>query len=368
MPPMTMTEVLIAMQDSVALVKGKNETWKLHEVNARGKEPRCIAIDPFRKERVYCGTFNDGLWRSSDGGLHWEPVGKGIAHNRVTAVAVSPIEHFHDGVVWAGTEPSALFHSEDGGDTWVERNALQDIPSKPTWIYPPRPYTHRVRWIQPDPLHKNILFVAIERGGIMRSQDHGLSWEDHHPQAHVDGHTLAMHQKAPGRIYEAAGGNEIKVRPGFQFDWPPIYPDVEMKAGGFAESMDGGKTWERKDDGLDKGHYLWSIAVDPADPDTIVASASIGPMQAQNIGPAQSFITRREKGKPWERVTVGLPEPSGTTISVVATSQAEPGVFYAANNKGIFRSVDAGKTWKRLSIAWPERYHKQNVQGIAIQQ
>jgi hypothetical protein len=38
---------------------------------------------------------------------------------------------------------------------------------------------------------------------------------------------------------------------------------------------------------------------------------------------------------------------------VIAADEAEPGVFYAGNNQGIFRSIDAGFTWEDLAVSWP---------------
>ncbi len=49
----------------------------------------------------------------------------------------------------------------------------------------------------------------------------------------------------------------------------------------------------------------------------------------------------------------GLPAPRGLLASVLAADEAEPGVFYAGNNQGVFRSKDAGFTWEELSILWP---------------
>ena len=52
---------------------------------------------------------------------------------------------------YAGCEPSMLFRSTDGGQTWQELESLQSIPSRPTWSFPPRPWTSHVRWIAPSP-------------------------------------------------------------------------------------------------------------------------------------------------------------------------------------------------------------------------
>jgi hypothetical protein len=307
-----------------------------------------------------------GLWKSDNGGVSWQHVGEGIAYPMVMSVAVSRAERGAGGygVVWAGTEPSALYRSEDGGETWQDCPTLLDLPSRPTWKFPPRPYTHHVRWIQPDPIDANRIAVAIELGGVMRSLDKGRTWEDYKPASQRDGHTLAMHPRAPGRIYEAAGGEAAVFRPKVTLSLPPVQPQVVMRAGGYAESRDGGATWETLDDGLDGNHYLWGVAVDPGDPDTVVASGASGPVQAHQRTFAETYLLRRTAGQPWQRVRDGLPEARGTMISVLATNESEPGVFYAANNRGVFRSVDAGISWQALPLAWPERYRTQHLTGI----
>ena len=84
------------------------------------------------KNRVYCGTFGRGLWLSDDSGDSWRPIGDsyryfdfpkedGILHSSITSITISPNEQVNGyGVVYVGTEPSALFRSENGGETWTE--------------------------------------------------------------------------------------------------------------------------------------------------------------------------------------------------------------------------------------------------------
>src|SRR5262249_49337629 len=159
---------------------------------------------PIRPDRVYCGTFGRGLWRSEDGGTTWKPIGDsgrameayngtGIRSAQITAVAVSPIDRC-DGqnIVYAGTEPAALDRSEDGGNAWRELSRLRELPSAPTWSFPPRPYTSHVRWITPDPLVSGRVFVAIEAGALVKSIDGGEHWEDRVPDGPIDTHTLLM--------------------------------------------------------------------------------------------------------------------------------------------------------------------------------
>ena len=148
---------------------------------------------------------------------------------------------------------AALFRSDDGGDSWRALDALLDLPSRPTWSFPPRPWTSHVRWIAPSPHDADLLLVGIELGGLMRSTDGGETWQDHRPGAQPDVHSLAWHPRERGRAYEAGGG-------------------------GSAWSDDGGETWHPADDGRDR-NYTWSVAPDPTDPDVWFVSASTGPVR-----------------------------------------------------------------------------------------
>jgi photosystem II stability/assembly factor-like uncharacterized protein len=335
-----MTKIYLAMEDELAIVSRRNDHWQINQQLA-GLPVYSLAADPRRPGQLYCGTFGQGLWRSQDGGDSWQPAGQGIPYAEVTAVAVGPLEHTPSGgVVWAGTEPSALFRSEDGGQSWQERPSLRDLPSAPTWSFPPRPWTHHVRWIAPDPVVAERLFVGIELGGVMRSLDAGLTWEDRKAGSQYDAHTLRTHAKAPGRVYEAAGG-------------------------GYAETFDGGATWQSNDDGLDHW-YLWGLAVDPGNPETMIVSATHGPLQAHVPDHAEAVIYRRTRSKNWQVVQDGLPGPEGVIAYLLAANETEPGVFYAAANHGLYHSADGGLTWAALNLEWPDRYRRQRPNALIV--
>jgi hypothetical protein len=335
------TTIYVTTGDALAVIRRQNGRW-LTNLQLVGHPTQCVAADPLRPSCVYCGTFGEGLWRSEDAGATWQPVGEGIRSREVMSVAVSSLERERGyGIVWAGTEPSALYCSADAGQTWQERPTLTRLPSASTWSFPPRPWTHHVRWISPDPNVEGRLFVGIELGGVMRSLDDGLTWEDRKPGSQYDSHTLCTPRRAPGCVYEAAGG-------------------------GFAASFDGGATWHGDDMGL-RWHYLWGLAVDPVDPTTLVVSASPSARQA-HYGPqwAESAIYRRTGHGPWQEVNAGLPKARGTLAYVLASHDAEPHTFYAAPHQGdLCRSTDAGLTWERLSI-WPDGYLPKDVTGLTV--
>jgi len=259
-----------------------------------GVRARCVAVGP--GEEVHAGG----------------PEGVGSLEADVFSVAFGP-----DGAVYAGTEPSAVHVSRDGGERWTELTALQEIPSKPRWSFPPRPWTSHVRWIAPSPHDPELVLVGIELGGVMRTTDGGATFSDHRAGAQLDCHSLAWHPTAPGRAYETAGG-------------------------GAAWTADGGETWEAADAGRDRS-YCWALAVDPDDPELWWCSASTGPRAAHGGRAAEARIYRWEDGS-WQALTDVLQAMPYALL-------ARDGVLYAGYADGQLRaSEDGGETWEDVAF------------------
>jgi hypothetical protein len=79
-----------------------------------------------------------------------------------------------------------------GKNEWPEQ-----VRSAKSWSFPPIPWTHHVRWIEPDVNNLNYVFVAIEVGALVQSRDGGRTWLDRVKQGPYDTHTLATHRKTP---------------------------------------------------------------------------------------------------------------------------------------------------------------------------
>ena len=337
-----MATIYAAMDDGLLVVRGANGRWEA-ESPMDGTAPRCLAADPVHPERVWCGTAGAGAWRSDDGGASWRSAGDELSALDVSALSVGPNEE----VLYAGIDPSAMWRSEDAGRRWEELSALKALPSAPTWSFPPRPDTSHVRWITLDPTASDRLYVCIEAGALVRSADGGRTWTDRVADGPWDTHTLAVHPAAPGRLYSAAGD-------GFG-----------MAGRGYNESPDAGDTWVRPDEGIEH-HYLYGLAVDPGDPDTIVVSAADSPFTAHDPRHADSTIYRRSRRGPWQEVREGLPEPEGTVRALLAANVEEPGVFYAASNRGVFRSTDGGVSWEPVLPALPGRFDGQSPHAVTV--
>jgi hypothetical protein len=290
--------------DRLVRLDGEDGRWTAEPV-LEGVAVQCVTA---ADGRVVVGTRGHGVQLSGDGGESWETVA--LAAADVYSVAIGRA----DGALYAGTEPSRLFTAR-GGEPWEELEALQEIPSRGEWSFPPRPWTHHVRWIAPDPHRAERLLVGIELGGLMYTDDRGASFTDHRPGAKRDVHNLAWHPRVDGRAYQAAGD-------------------------GAAWSRDGGRSWEAADAGRDL-RYCWALAVDPADPELWYLSAASGP------GSAHAGEEARGKLYRWTGSWEALPLPSASMPYALV---ARDGELLAGMADGrILRSADGGEAWEEIA-------------------
>jgi hypothetical protein len=309
-----MARLYAATGDAVARLEETDDAWNV-ELSLSRSGAQCLAVDPSDPDTVYAGLREGGVRRSADGGRSWADCG--LPQPGVFSLAVSAA----DGAVYAGTEPSALYRSDDGGRTWLELDALLELPSRPTWSFPPRPWTSHVRWIAPSPHDRDLILVGIELGGLMRSVDGGASWQDHRPGAQRDVHSLAWHPRVEGRAYEAGGG-------------------------GAAFSEDAGETWQAADEGRDR-HYTWSLAVDPDNPELWYVSASTGPFAAHGGRDPQARIYARRDHE-WRALAGGLPEPIPAMPYALVAGGGR--VFAGLADGQIWESGDRGETWRACAL------------------
>jgi photosystem II stability/assembly factor-like uncharacterized protein len=292
--------VFVCTRDGLVRLERTGDSWRAEPI-PQSAGAQCVAA---RGTRVIAGTREDGVLLSEDAGATWTRAPLPEPH--VFSVAISAA----DGALYAGTEPSHLFVSR-GGEAWTELEALQDIPSRDRWSFPPRPWTHHVRWIAPDPHRAERLLVGIELGGVMRSDDGGATFSDHRPGAKLDAHSLAWHPIAEGRAYQAAGD-------------------------GASWSRDGGRTWEAADGGRDR-RYCWALAVDPHDPERWYVSAATGPSAAHSGAGARGRLYR------WDGTWTALPLPSDTMPYALAAVDGE--LVAGLADGTILCGRDLGERW-----------------------
>jgi photosystem II stability/assembly factor-like uncharacterized protein len=305
------------------------------------------------KTKLYAGTVGWGVWGSDDLGETWDFAFKGIyAENRIWALcshdlepgivlagsdrgllrqaADGAAEHVpspadengrcvwsvaqapHDSnIILMGTNPGALFRSDDGGKSW--RELPVDLVDSCPFIGKPR--VTRIRF---DPLETDAIWVSVEIDAVHRSRDGGDTWEKlDNGFKFPDIHDIA--------VIDDGGRRKL----------------LAATAVGLYQSLDDGASWEWKK--LDSP-WQYTRGIKPrADLDgTVFLCNGDGPPGSQG-----RLLRSRDWGESWE--DANLPGQTNSTPWMVATHPANPSLLFTCTNLGqMYRSNDGGEVWQRL--------------------
>ena len=290
---------------------------------------------------VFAAVAFDGGYRTEDGGQTWHKILEGD----VRTFTVDP----HDEqIVYAGSGPVRLWRSEDNGCSWEPLDSLLEVPDsvKNQWGVPAvfdGQVPPHVRHILVHPDDEDLIYVSLEHGGIVVSEDRGKSWRD--VSAGIDYLDMHMLRNLPG-------------------DRDKYFVS---SARGFFRTDDGGQHWQRAEDGMPWGYtelhsYSHEWLFCPGDPDRMVlggAKGSPGVWRRENIKPGGHILLSDDEGKNW-RSASNLPDDMPWVPWVLLQHPHEQEILYAGmgdgargfgfdpNERGIgafYRSEDRGETW-----------------------
>ena len=226
---------IFAGTDAGIFVRGpKARAWAILSARIDGRDapPRVTGLLALPSDRLLAAT-SSGLMYSPDGGETWTEPMLGSTEE-VFDLARSP----HDPDLIVAATPSGFFRSNDGGLNWKE------VSSGLKGATP-----HALAFLASD---DPVLF-ATTSGGLFRSGDQGATWR------RVDGGI--PHSDLTGLVTSMDGRTVYTS----DFTW-----------GGIFRSVDGGLTWERlSTDGL-ASDRVWTLGIDPAAPERLLAAASAG--------------------------------------------------------------------------------------------
>ena len=112
-----MARLYAATGDGIVRLDEAGGPW-ISELSLAGSGAQCLAVDQRDPDTLYAGSSAQGVWRTQNGGRSW--VDCALPEPSVLLAAVSPA----DGSIYAGTEPSRLFRSDDRGESWRELEGL----------------------------------------------------------------------------------------------------------------------------------------------------------------------------------------------------------------------------------------------------
>ena len=272
-----------------------------------------IAVPEQQPHTIYMATGSGGLWKSVNAGVSWEPI---FDNEKVISIGDIAVAPSNPNIVWVGTGEHTSSRSTYWGD------------------------------------------------GVYKSTDAGKTWTNMGLEKSFHIGRIIIDPKLPDTVYVAALGK--------------LYAENEER--GVYKTIDGGKTWTKSLDIKIDGRAIGAseLVMDPKNSKVLYAATydKVRKPWTFNLGGAGSAIYKTtDAGKTWTKLEGGLPTGAIGRIGL-DVFQKNPNILYAnienANKPGmsaadrlkelaesksssgmigeeVYRSDDAGKTWKKVS-------------------
>ena len=206
----------------------------------------------------------------------------------------------------------------------------------------------RVLDIVVDPVLDDTLFAAAASGGVWRSVDAGDTFQSAWPAQNAQP-IGALAMTSSGTLYAGTG----ESGPG---GGSPTYGNA-----GMFKSTDRGDTWQSI--GLEESERISRVAIDPGNENRIFVAAT-GPLYSP--GGQRGVYRSDDAGTTWTLVLPGDNDTTGASdvlidpanpdrlFAVMWDHQRQPSLRrYGGTGSGIYRSLDGGDTWSRLTTDLP---------------
>ncbi len=267
--------IYLATDNGISIGERGADGWR---ETGRGLEGNRLTSVVAWGDTVVVGAV-DGMWVSHDRGQSWQPAADCLpASNRhirwLSRNQGRPVR------IFAGTEPAAIYTSDNGGETWQEHPEVAGLRDRYGWFLPYSPEAGCVRGFA---FSGERGYAAVEQGGVLVTGDNGGSWQMaggssgktsfDNPEGkliHPDVHSISVHPVSATRVCAPTGGGLYYSYDGGD-TWKLLYhcycravwldaddpnhlifgpADWVDRGGRIEESHNGGKTWRTVDQGL----------------------------------------------------------------------------------------------------------------------
>jgi photosystem II stability/assembly factor-like uncharacterized protein len=323
----------------VATLRGINLLERDHSAarwNDRGRTldgHHCssLMIEP-RRGGVFAGMHSGGLFYSGDGGKTWEPRANGITVKEVFSVGYA---HHGDRIaLYAGTEPAAMFRSDDYGLTWTEQPGVRETKGREKWSFPSPPHQAHVKMMTIDPRNPDTLYAGVEQGDLLKTIDGGATW-----------FVLDEYSKPTDWTYRDI--HQVVIHPSNSAE---VYMTTGM---GLYRSRDGGRAWTLLVDNTFRIGYPDHLIVSPLDGDTMfMAGARANPGTWRASHRAEGTIMKtHDRAKNWSEASHGLPDNGRANVEAMSIAEYPGGftLFAGTTDGDVFASDDEARSWTRIA-------------------
>jgi photosystem II stability/assembly factor-like uncharacterized protein len=288
-------------------------------------------------------------------GKRWRKASAGLAFGKDRGLSVGRVWHVapdresRPRTLWCGVDPAGLFRSDDGAKNWYEVTGLTQHPSRKLWQ--PGGGGLMVHTILPDPGANGHIYAAISAAGCFRSDDDGQTW---HPK-----NRGAIADFQPDKFPEV--GQCVH-----KMDLHPAQPETLFQQNhcGVYRSDDAGENWVDISEGV-PSRFGFPMAVHPHEPRTMYVVPEISPYHRYVPDAKFAVYRSRNAGKTWRKLNRGLPQKHAyvhVLRDAMATDSCEDAGIYVGTASGeIFYSRDAGDHWELLHAQLPSVFSLEAV-------
>lgn len=351
---MTDTLLLAGTRKGLLLARRRAGSWHTEPLALPMTAVYAVAIDSRRATPRLFASATSEHWgptilHSDDFGATWsEPDHAPVAFPKDIDQALGRVWQIQPGpqdepdVVYAGTEPAALFRSEDRGLTYELVRPLWDHPHRPEWG---AGYGGQaIHTIIPHPADPQRLLVALSSGGVYRTYDGGASWapsntgikatffpeEQRYPEFGQCVHKVAQDAGDPERLYL-------------------------QNHNGVYRSDDWGGTWISIAEGL-PGEFGFPVVADPRH----TGHAYLFPLVSDGSRFTPDYRFRvfgtHDAGESWAEVGEGLPATDFYSIvlrDAFTADAADPlGLYFGTRSGELYAGGEGG--WERVAFNLPD--------------
>ncbi|HXG91671.1 MAG TPA: glycosyl hydrolase [Blastocatellia bacterium] len=301
----------------------------------RGGRSTAVAGVTSQPNVFYFGATGGGVWKTTDGGINWMPVSD--EYFKTGSVGAIGIAESDPNVIYVGMGESPIRGNVSHGD-----GVYKSTDAGKTWKHVGLDDTRQISRVRVHPKNPDIVYVAAqghvwgpnEQRGIFRSTDGGKTWQK----------VLYRSPKAGASdlILDPTNANVI-----YAAFWEVYRTPWTLESGGpgsgIFKSTDGGDTWNEltKNPGLPKGIIgNIGITVSPANPDrvwAIVEAEDGGVFRSDNAGRTWTKTNEQRalRQRAWYYTRIYADPHNAESVYVLNTS--------------MYRSNDGGRTFNAIS-------------------
>jgi photosystem II stability/assembly factor-like uncharacterized protein len=308
-----------------------------------------IEASPANPSVIYVGYATAGVWKSTNMGTTWTPIFDEYPVSSIGDIAIAPS---NPDILYVGTGESNNRQSTTSG-----RGVYKSTDAGRTFTAVGLEDTHHISRVVVDPKDPNIVYVAAmghlfgpnKERGLFKTIDGGKTWTNTSFIDENTGFTEVVMDPANSRVLYAASYQRQRTSWGFNGGGP---------GSAIWKTIDAGKTWTKLEgNGLPAGPYgRVGLAVFTANPKTVYAQIELGgggapggpgAQQLEKADPSRSGVWRSDDaGKTWRLMSNNNNRPM--YYSQIRVDPSNPDIVYTMGAP-FYKSIDGGKTFRALA-------------------